>query len=235
MSQLERRPIAGTPAAQERLGLAYRALEPSAAAEPPPVALLLHGLGGDERVMWVFASQLPRHWLLVAPRAPLPAEPAGWTWLLRQPDEWPDLARFDAPVDALVRFLDGLPAFHPADLQRLVLIGFSQGAATAFALALRLAQRPDSPVRTRGIASLVGFMPRGAAEAFPGQGLLAGLPTFMAVGQRDPLVPVTQGRLAADAARALGADLRYQEYEAGHKIPSQGMRDLADWCRGLGF
>ena len=49
-------------------------------------------MGGDERVMWVFAPQLPPHWLLVAPRAPLPAAQGGWAWLPRQPDEWPDLA-----------------------------------------------------------------------------------------------------------------------------------------------
>ena len=78
-------------------------------------------------------------------------------------------------------------------------------------------------------------MPGGAVEAFPQQAPLADLPTFMAVGQRDPLVPLAHGRAAAAAARDLGADLQYHEYEAGHKMPAQGMRELAEWCRGLGF
>ena len=241
MSPLERRPAAGTPEAQAQLGLAYRVLEPQGGAEPQPAggrhptALLLHGMGGDERVMWVFAPQLPPHWLLVAPRAPLPAAQGGWAWLPRQPDEWPDLARFEAPAATLDRFLRGLPEHHPVDLNRLLLIGFSQGAATAFALTLRLAGQGPAAPRPRGIASLVGFVPDGALEAFPSQTPLAGLPTFIAVGQRDPLVPLAHGRAAAETARALGADLRYHEYEAGHKMPARGMLDLAEWCRGLGI
>ncbi len=235
MKLLDHRPAAGTPEAQRALGLAYRVLEPQDGAGPRTTALLLHGMGGDERVMWVFASQLPPHWLLVAPRAPLAAPQGGWAWLPRQPDEWPDLRSFDATAESLDRFLRGLPEHHPVDLARLVLIGFSQGAAAAFALALRLTGEGQTAPRPRGIASLVGFMPEGAPEAFASRAPLAGLSTFMAVGQRDPLVPLAHGRSAAEAARVLGADLHYQEYEAGHKLPSRGMSDLAKWSRSLGI
>lgn len=260
---MHRPPSLASPEAAAQLGLTYRFLEPPPTAEAPPLALLLHGMGGDERVMWVFSAQLPAHWLQVAPRAPLPAQPAGWAWLPRRPDEWPDLARFDDAAALLERFLLGLPSRHRVDLSRIVLVGFSQGAATAFALALRLAGReigrggavakgagfaadggrpaPQRP-RLRGLASLVGFMPEGAVaggaaatgESPTGQPL-AGLPAFVALGERDPLVPAARARQAAVDARALGAVVSEQAYEAGHKLPLQGLRDLGAWCRGLGL
>lgn len=261
------KPAAARPEAVEALGLGYRYLAPPPAAEPPPLALLLHGMGGDERVMWVFSAQLPAHWLQVAPRAPLPAQPAGWAWLPRRPDEWPSLARFDDAAAQLEGFLRGLPSWHRVDLSRTVLLGFSQGAATAFALALRLAAReravglasgaadgmpawPSGPApRLRGLASLVGFMPEGAVGS-PGSaaavaaigrpevgggtsGPLSGLPVFLALGERDPLVPAARARQAADVARALGATVSLQAYEAGHKLPLQGLKDLGAWCRSL--
>ena len=36
--------------------------------------LLIHGLTGDENVMWVFARNLPADIWMVAPRAPHPAQ-----------------------------------------------------------------------------------------------------------------------------------------------------------------
>ena len=250
------KPAAARPEAVE--GLSYRYLAPPPAAEPPPLALLLHGMGGDERVMWIFSHQLPAHWLQVAPPAPLPAQPAGWAWLPRRPDEWPSLARFDDAAALLEGFLLGLPSWHRVDLSRTVVLGFSQGAATAFALALRLAARQaaaatGSPTQPslRGLASLVGFMPEGALGS-PGSGAesesiglrelgggvaqpLSGLPVFLALGERDPLVPAARARQAADDARALGATVSLQAYEAGHKLPLQGLKDLGTWCRGLGL
>lgn len=276
-------PAQASPEAAAQLGLTYRYLAPPPAAEAPPLALLLHGMGGDERVMWVFSAQLPPHWLQVAPRAPLPAQPAGWAWLPRRPDEWPELARFAEAVALLEGFLLGLPAWHRVDLSRIVLVGFSQGAATAFALALRLAGRGQAGLSTGplgeaiaagrpgpapiptpalapspfssaspsptlqgprlcGLASLVGFMPEGAVAAGaaaagepPTDRPLAGLPTFVALGERDPLVPARRARQAADDARALGAAVSQHAYEAGHKLPLQGLRDLGAWCRGLGI
>ena len=39
-----------------------------------PIAVLLHGYGGDEKVMWVFADALPPAWTTVAFRGIAPAE-----------------------------------------------------------------------------------------------------------------------------------------------------------------
>lgn len=203
------------------LGLAHRVLLP-AGAGPHPTVVMLHGLSGDDRVMWIFAPRLPAGWLLVAPRAPHPEPRGGHAWLPRAPHEWPAMDRFAPAAARIERLIEALPATYGADPEAIYLMGFSQGAAAAFATTLR---RPDL---VRGVAGLVGFMPS-SCEALADGRPLAGKPAFLAAGRRDPLVPLGQARAAAEVLRAAGADLTYAEYETGHKIGVRGMNDLGAW------
>lgn len=201
-------------------GLAFRYLMPDGPG-PYPTAVLLHGRLGDEDVMWVFRRVVPRPWLIVAPRAIVPESPRGFSWHAQPRGQWPPLAAFDPAVDALERFLTALPRLYNADPDRLTLIGFSQGAAVAFAAALR------RPAVARGIAGLVGFVPRVAAADVAGR--LAGRPVFLAAGQQDETVPPDESRRAADVLRAAGATLDYREYPTGHKMTPAALDDLQAW------
>jgi phospholipase/carboxylesterase len=202
-------------------GLAYRILMPDSPG-PYPTAVLLHGRVGDEDVMWIFRKTIPRSWLVVAPRAPVAESRGGFSWHVQPPGEWPDLKAFDPAVNALTRFLRALPRLYNADPDRIYLIGFSQGAAVAYATALR------EPGLIRGIAGLVGFAPD--ASALPDlDGRLRDMPVFMATGLEDETVPYEQAQRAADLLRRAGADLSYHEYRTGHKMTSQAIADLGKW------
>ena len=203
-------------------GLAFRYAMPSGPG-PYPTAVLLHGRLGNEDVMWVFRRVVPRPWLVVAPRAILPEGTSGFSWHLQPHGQWPDLAAFDPAVDALTRFLTALPRLYNADPDRLYLIGFSQGAAVSFATALR------RPTIARGIAGMVGFVPRVAPEAVAGR--LSGLPVFMAAGERDATVPPEESRRAAAVLRAAGAELEYREYPTEHKMTAAALDDLQAWLQ----
>ena len=203
-------------------GLAYRYTMPDGPG-PYPTAVLLHGRLGNEEVMWVFRRALPRPWLAVAPRAILPEGTAGFSWHAQPHGQWPELAAFDPAVDALLRFLRALPRLYNADPDRLYLIGFSQGAAVAFAAALR------EPAIARGIAGLVGFVPRVAPEDVAGR--LDGLPVFMAAGEQDATVPLDESRRAAEVLRAAGADLDFREYPTEHKLTPAALDDLQAWLQ----
>lgn len=204
-----------------RLGLVHRVRRPEGPG-PHPTVVMLHGLGGSEDAMWVFAPSLPRDWLVLAPRAPLAEPEGGYAWLHRARDEWPELGRFGDAVAMLLGFLDGLPETYAADSARLYLMGFSQGAATAYATAFR------HPGRLRGIAGLVGFVPAGCADRLAGQPL-AELPVFAAVGLRDPLIPLDRAEAGLRLLREGGADLTVHADAVGHKLSAEGMRALRGW------
>ncbi len=193
-------------------------------AGPYPAVVLLHGRSGDEDAMWIFARAVPRDWLIVAPRGLKPDPGGGYAWHPRGRDEWPALDRFEDAVTAVVRLIDALPDLYGADGDRVYLMGFSQGAATAYATAMR------HPGRIKGIAGLVGFVPGSCGDEVR-LAPLAGLPILMIAGRKDPLIPLARTRECARVLGAAGADLDYREYDMGHKLSVQGIRDLRQWWR----
>jgi phospholipase/carboxylesterase len=183
---------------------------------------MLHGRSGDEDAMWIFSRALPEEWLAVAPRGIKEDPEGGYAWHPRQRDEWPPLRHFDNAVAAVVEFIESLPELYDADPDRIYLMGFSQGAATAYATAIR------HPGLVQGIAGLVGFVPVECDTAVETK-VLKGLPIFMAVGKEDPHIPYTRAQNCAQTLKETGADLTYREYEIGHRLNAQGMRDLEEW------
>lgn len=209
----------------EASGLVHRVKQP-AATGPHPTVMMIHGRAGNEEVMWVFARALPPSWLVVAPRAiQVDPDDGGYSWHPRQADEWPSLPMFDEGVAAVHRFIHALPDLYQADLERVYLMGFSQGAAVAYATALR------HPGLVKGIAGLVGFVPT-ETDAAVANAPLEGLPVFMAAGREDERIPLSVSRQAAEVMRAAGADVEYHEYDTGHKLNAQGMRELKAWWDG---
>lgn len=207
--------------AVERARLVHRVQQPSGEG-PHPTVLMLHGRSGNEDVMWIFGRAVPDGWLQVAPRA-IKEDPAGgYSWRIREKEEWPALPEFDVPVGAVVDFIHMLPELYGADLENLYLMGFSQGAATAYAVAMH------HPELVQGIAGLVGFLPMECDDVVTA-GALEDMPIFMAVGKEDERIPYERSLSCAHTLHLAGADLDYHEYEAGHRINAQGMRDLRQW------
>ncbi|MBE0696760.1 MAG: alpha/beta fold hydrolase, partial [Anaerolineaceae bacterium] len=145
------------------------------------VLLLIHGLHGDEKVMWVFTRNLPDRYWLVAPRGPVQTK-QGYAWL-KSTEKWPKLVDFTASASALItevnRWMDqvGVPR-QPFDV-----MGFSQGAAMAYALAAFY------PQQIRSVIALAGFLPRD--EDYPSRyTVLQGKSIYVAHGSRDNTIPI---------------------------------------------
>jgi phospholipase/carboxylesterase len=209
--------------ALEKAGLIHRVLRPEGTG-PHPTVVMLHGRGGNEDVMWIFSRALPKGWLVLAPRGIKPDLEEGYAWHPRQRDEWPTLTQFEEATAAVTRFVHALPELYDADPHHIYLMGFSQGAATSYATAM------GDPKLIQGIAGLVGFVPV-ACDAAIAMSALRGLPIYMAAGKRDPLIPVERTESCAKTLREAGADLTYREYDSGHRLNAQAMRDLKAWWR----
>lgn len=207
--------------AYNRSGLAHRVWEPDGDG-PHPTIVMLHGRSGTEDVTWVFARTLPKEWLVVAPRALYSDPRGGYSWDVRRTGEWPPIDAFDDGVEALHQFIMALPALYAADLGRLYLLGFSQGAGLGYVYTMRHRSR------VQAIAGLVGLMPVGA-QADADLANLRDLPVLMAVGREDETVPRDVALACAQTLLLGGARLDYREYDTGHKLNARGMRDLAAW------
>ena len=186
--------------------------------------LLIHGLTGDENVMWVFARDLPARYWMVAPRAPYAAEPGGYSW--RPPPfetmDGPSLEQLKQNAEALIHLVDAYSASAGIDASTFDVMGFSQGAAMSNVLAFLYPHR----IRKTGI--LAGFVPSGLEELVS-QRPLEGKAFFVAHGTRDEKVTVDRARSSIALLEQAGAKVTYCEDDVAHKLSLNCLRALKEF------
>jgi phospholipase/carboxylesterase len=197
--------------------LTVRVREPDGSG-PHPVLLLIHGWTGDENSMWVFSNRLPQDHILIAPRGQHVSPHGGYSWYPDRDGRWPSIEELRPAAGLLFELLE--PRFFPsADLARVRLAGFSQGAALSYTLALL------QPGRVISLAGLSGFVPEGAQE-LARKRPLEGMPVFVAHGTLDETVPVERARQGIETLEQAGAEVTYCEDEVGHKLSAACFRGL---------
>ncbi len=201
----------------EMAGLSVKYRLP-AVGDALPLILLLHGWTGDENSMWVFADRLPQQAILVAPRGIYESPFGGFGWYPKDVRLWPQLQAFNPAMERIWLLLRN-ELFVRADLDQVRIVGFSQGAALAYSLAL------TQPDRVERVGGLSGFVPDGV-EAVTAPGRLQGMPIFIAHGAQDHLVPVERAREGNALLIQAGAQLAYCEHNVGHKLSADCFRSL---------
>ena len=190
--------------------------------------LLIHGLTGDENVMWIFARDLSAEYWMIAPRAPYPSEreQGGYSWAPPQPDEEdrPGIEELRASAEALIRLVDEYSASIGVNADVFDVMGFSQGAAMASLLAFLYPQRVGK------VGLLAGFVPSGLEELVS-QRPLEGKLFFVAHGTKDETVSIERARASIEILEQAGAQVTYCEDEVGHKVSVNCLRALKSFFR----
>ncbi len=187
-------------------------------AGPFPVLLLLHGWTGDENSMWVFTPRLPKNALIIAPRGLYKTQEIGYGWHPELSKPWPWVDDFMPSVEKILLMISNRN-FPDGDFSNLHLLGFSQGAALAYSMAIMY------PKRIVSLAGLSGFLPDGAS-AWMGSERVKGLPIFIAHGSEDERVPIDKARMSVELLEKAGAKVTYCEDNVGHKLSAKCFRGL---------
>lgn len=187
-----------------------------------PSFLLLHGLTGDEKVMWVLEGSLPDRALIASPRAPFAAQEGGQSWSEVPIGQDASITDFQPVTSRLSDWIAELERRHSLRPEETYLVGFSQGAALSFALVA------SGTVRPAGIIALAAFLPEGDLAA------LSPVPVYWGHGSRDEIVSPERARADIERLKALGVEVRYCEADVGHKVGVECMRGLKDWLRERG-
>ncbi len=185
---------------------------------PFPLLLMLHGWTGDENSMWVFASRLPQNWLMIAPRGMYPSPKGGYSWHPEVDRRWPLGSDFQNGIEAIHNTIS--PSNFPqGDFSDLHLIGFSQGTAFSYMIAIQY------PEQITSVAGLSGFLPEDTSHWLT-HDRLKNLPFFIAHGTQDELVPVDKARMSVRLLEAAGAAVTYCEDDVGHKLSAKCFHGL---------
>lgn len=185
--------------------------------------LVLHGSGGSETQLLPLARRVAESANLLAPRGRSTAEQA-LRYFARRPDGTFDQEELDHEADALTKFVGDAAALYGFDPQRVVILGYSNGAHVGTAA---LARHPTS---FAGAALLRSVAPFG----LPGHSALSGKPVLMLQGEGDHLLRDQADEKLAAYLQANGASLQSTTVPGGHYLSAADESVLRPWLEGLG-
>lgn len=214
-----------------KTGLLYRVFVPGDVGADSPLVVLVHGRTGDASAMWTFTRTFEAFRpLTVAPQAPLEDPEKGFCWWVGKRDgaRKTELRELLDASDLLREFIFQVCGEYSIDGRNIIGIGFSQGGALLSALSLL------QPSLFKGVAVLSAFLPAVVftSPEFETDDIdAAQLPSyFIAHGKNDEVVPVSRAHAVRDLLQKRGADVTFVEDETTHKLSSQGLQALSDWC-----
>jgi phospholipase/carboxylesterase len=202
-------------------GWPFRVSIASKQTNTPRVLLLLHGHLGNENVMWIFAKPLVDHFTILSPRAPQKMGDNQFSWHkigLR----WPGIKKYQALTDELLKKVNTWLDDINIHVSQFDLMGFSQGAVMAYALAIL------QPEIIRRVAVIAGFIPNEWKSEIETVNL-EGKHFFVAHGKKDEIIPVRRAYNAQTWLRDHGAQVNFCEADIGHKIGANCFNGLEEF------
>ncbi|MBP7867844.1 MAG: hypothetical protein KA419_18085 [Acidobacteria bacterium] len=194
-----------------------------------PLVIGLHGNGGTaEFFLPVLSPEAFPGMICAAPEGPyprwdlavLPGRPGSWFLEGSNSSLWP---RLDPPTAAYV--LNVIDAFsRQFKISSVYLLGFSQGVGAAFFTAIR------NPGRVGGVLAFSGRFPREIlTESEVANAKTLGI--FWAQGRNDLAIDPGKARESREWLKAQGYAIEYREFDGGHLMPPDLVRQAGDWIR----
>ena len=212
-------------------GLHYLAIFPDDydAEADYPLVVMLHGFGANMQDLAGLAPSINRKgYVYVCPNAPIPFELApgmigyGWHPPRGQATE-EHFEQAETLLDAF--FTEALAEFRAGD-GRAVLLGFSQGGGMTYRMGL------GSPDRFAALVALSASLPDPEVLR-PRLPEHREQPVFVAHGLHDQMVSMDSARRTREFLDAENYNLSYHEYNMGHEIPVEVLRDMVPWVEAI--
>ena len=204
--------------------LVHATWEP-AGAGPHPTIFAMHGWGSNAMDLQGLAPFVADgRFLVICPQGPYEVEIGainGYGWYQMVHGVTPDPEKVDAAVEQLLGFIDEAITRYPIDPHKLVLVGFSQGGYMAYNLAMRWPER---------FAALVGIgtaFPDRLTSQITNHEALQKLPTMVQHGRADQALEIARARKSVETLRGLKVPVIFREYDCGHEVAADGVRDLS--------
>jgi len=204
------------------------------APEPDAAVVWLHGLGADGHDFEPIVAQLglkkEARIRFIFPHAPAMPVTINGGYVM---PAWYDIRETNLGIEHdeagiadsahAVQLLIEQQQMHGIPASRIVLAGFSQGAA----MALHVGLAQTEPLA--GIMALSGYLllPH-RLEAHINREALAA-PLFMAHGINDPVVPFGLGEAAHDRLHKLGMNVEWHSYPMQHQVCPAEIAAIGDW------
>lgn len=209
--------------------LTYLVREPKVSANKPPLLILLHGVGSNEKDLFSFAPHLPDKFLVISARAPIVLGPSSFAWYQVDFSSGKPVynqAQENKSREVILTFIDELKQCHSFDENEVYLVGFSQGAIMSYSIAL------THPEKVKGIGILSGRLLE-EIKSIVKTDQLKTLNVFISHGIQDPVLPVAYADDATSYLKNLDVNVTFKKYTEGHGINQEMLTDLVTWMNNV--
>jgi phospholipase/carboxylesterase len=191
--------------------------EPGADIRSGRTLLLLHGTGADEFDLLNLGKAIDPTANILSPRG-LVDENGMNRFFIRFPDGRFDENSIKENVDELAAFIRKASVQYGFTLEKVVAVGFSNGANTAGAL---LQLHPDT------VSVVVAFGTTKAFETSPSSPDLRGKKVFIANGEMDGYSPPAKTTQMIAEFEGFGAEVTLMMHPGGHQISSEHVQAIS--------
>jgi predicted esterase len=191
---------------------------PSADPAASPTLLLLHGTGGDENDLLGLGRALDGGASLLSPRGKV-LEGGMPRFFRRLAEGVFDLDDLTQRTHELADFVADAAARYGFDRQRVVAVGFSNGANIAASLLLL---RPETLAAAALFRPMVPLVPATLPD-------LSRVPVFIGAGRQDPIVPPAETERLAALLRQANAPVTLHWEANGHGLMQGDLVAAQEW------
>ncbi len=214
--------------AQPTFKYVHEIRQPKVKSEQPPVLILLHGYGSNEKDLFSFAEHLDDRLMVICPRAPKDLGPNKYKWYSLNPSETElryDGAEVLQTSKNIMTFVDEVITNYKIDPKRVYIGGFSQGAILTLGTGLLNSEK------IAGVICLSGHLYPEFAEQIPLTQGLNGLSIFISHGRQDKVLAFPKMDRDAAYLKIKGIDVTARFYDSAHNISQENFRDMLGWLR----
>ena len=183
--------------------------------------LILHGTGGNEHDLLPLGRELDPAAALLSPRGQV-SENGHPRFFRRLAEGVFDLEDLKRRTDDLADFIEAAARHYEFDLNKLVAVGYSNGANIAASVLL---QRPGILRTAVLLRAMVPFVP----EKLPD---LSGVRVWIAGGKQDMIIAPAETQRLADLLSGAGADVTVRFFDAGHGLTNTELVLAHRWLAG---
>ena len=197
----------------------------NADGERPPLLILMHGVGSNERVMAQLAPAFDPRFVMLSVRSPIELGPNAFGWFhVAFSAQGPVIVAKEAEAGwkLLARFIDEAVAEYGADPARVYLGGFSQGAIMALATLL------TAPGKVAGAVAMSGrLLPEVLPRVAPDE--LRDKRVLIVHGTEDEKLGIHLAGWAREQLARFPIALTYRELPMGHTITEESLKVVTSW------
>ena len=184
--------------------------------------LLLHGTGGDEGQLLGLGRELDPTAALLSPRGPV-SENGHLRFFRRLAEGVFDLEDLKRRTDDLAEFIGAAAAHYRLDPEKIVAVGYSNGANIAASILLRRSGTLRTAVLFRAMVPL-------QPETLPN---LTRVRVWIGGGKHDTLIPPEETEQLAELLRRAGAEVTARFFDADHSLTNTEFVVVQRWLAGL--